>query len=326
MSSDQQKCFGEPTIRLGVSTCLLGEQVRYDGGHKLDRFLVNTLGSFVEWVPVCPEVEIGLPIPRESLRLVGDPEAPRLMAPKSGRDYTETIQTWARERLEQLAAVKLHGFVFKKDSPSSGLFRVRVYDQNGMPRRVGTGIFPREVMRRFSLLPLEEEGRLHDMRLRENFIERIFVYYRWTCLLEENPTPGGLVQFHTAHKLTLMAHSPSHYQEMGRLVAQAGSLPWTELAGTYGGLLMDGLKVLGTPGRHSNVLQHLMGFLKDVLTREDKAELLGLIEDYRKGLVPLIVPLTLLQHHLRRRPVPAWVHQQVYLNPYPKELMLRNHV
>jgi uncharacterized protein YbgA (DUF1722 family)/uncharacterized protein YbbK (DUF523 family) len=326
MSNDQPACFEEPTIRLGVSTCLLGEQVRYDGGHKLDRFLVNILGEFVDWVPVCPEVEIGLPIPRESLRLVGDPEAPRLVAPKSGRDHTETMQAWARERLEQLAAVKLHGFIFKKNSPSSGLFRVRVYDQNGMPQRVGTGIFPREVMRRFPLLPLEEEGRLHDMRLRENFIERIFVYYRWTCLLEENPTPAGLVQFHTAHKLNLMAHSPSHYQQMGRLVAQAGSLPWAELAETYGRSLMEGLKVLGTPGKHTNVLQHLMGFLKDVLSKEDKAELLGLIEDYRKGLLPLIVPLTLLKHHLHRHPVPDWVHQQAYLNPYPKELMLRNHV
>jgi uncharacterized protein YbgA (DUF1722 family)/uncharacterized protein YbbK (DUF523 family) len=324
--SNEQKCAEEPTIRLGVSTCLLGEQVRYDGGHKLDRYLVNTLGLYVEWVPVCPEVEIGLPTPRESMRLVGDPEAPRLIAPKSGRDYTETMQSWARERLEELAAVKLHGFIFKKDSPSSGLFRVRVYDQNGMPRHIGTGIFPREVMNRLPLLPLEEEGRLHDMRLRENFIERVFIYYRWTHLLEEDPTPGGLVRFHTAHKLTLMAHSPSHYQEMGRLVAQAGSLPWEELVEKYGRLLMEGLEVLGTPGKHTNVLQHLMGFLKDALSRDDKAELLGLIEDYRQGLVPLIVPLTLLQHHLRRHPVPDWVHQQVYLGPYPKELMLRNHV
>jgi len=324
--SEEQKRSEEPTIRLGVSTCLLGERVRYDGGHKLDRFLVNTLGPFVEWVPVCPEFEIGLGVPRESLRLVGDPEAPRLVAQKSGQDHTERMQTWARERLEELAAIKLHGFVFKKDSPSSGLFRVRVYDQNGMPQRVGTGIFPREVMKRFPLLPLEEEGRLNDMPLRENFIERIFVYHRWMRLLEDDPTPGGLVRFHTAHKLTLMAHSPSHYQEMGRLVAQAGSLPWAELVEGYGRRLMEGLGVLGTPGKHTNVLQHLMGFLKDALAKEDKAELLGLIEDYRQGLVPLIVPLTLLQHHLRRHPVPDWVHQQVYLKPYPKELMLRNHV
>jgi len=260
------------------------------------------------------------------MRLVGDPDAPRLMAPRSGQDYTDQMQAWARVRLEQLTAVKLHGFIFKKDSPSSGLFRVRVYDRQGMPRRVGTGIFPREVMKRFPLLPLEEEGRLHDMRLRENFIERVFVYTRWTCMLEENATPGGLVHFHTAHKLTLMAHSPRHYRDMGRLVAQAGSLPWAELVDRYGRLLMEGLGALGTPGKHANVLQHLMGFLKDSLAGEDKAEVLALIEDYRQGLVPLIVPLTLLRHHLGRHAVPDWVHQQVYLHPYPKELMLRNHV
>jgi uncharacterized protein YbgA (DUF1722 family)/uncharacterized protein YbbK (DUF523 family) len=322
MSDDKRDC----AIRLGVSRCLLGENVRYDGGHKLDRFLVNTLGQYLEWVPVCPEVEIGLPIPRDTLRLVGDAKAPRLVMPKSGEDYTERMQAWARERLEQLAEIKLHGFVFKKDSPSSGLYRVKVYDKNGMPSKIGTGIFPAEVMKRFPLLPLEEEGRLHDMHLRENFIDRVFAYQRLTCMLEDNPTPGGLVQFHTAHKLTLMAHSPSHYQEMGRLVAEAGSLAWEDLVDAYGHLLMAGLQVMTTPGKHANVLQHLMGFLKDTLAKEDKAELLGLIEDYRQGLVPLIVPLTLLKHHLGRHEVPEWVHQQVYIHPYPKELMLRNHV
>jgi uncharacterized protein YbgA (DUF1722 family)/uncharacterized protein YbbK (DUF523 family) len=320
--SDERACV----IRLGISTCLLGENVRYDGGHKLDRFLANTLGKYVEWVPVCPEVEIGLLIPRESLRLVGDPEAPRLVTLKSGQDYTERMITWAKGRLEGLAKTEIHGFVFKRGSPSSGLYRVKVYTEEGMPSHIGTGIFPREVMKRFPLLPLEEEGRLHDMHLRENFIDRVFAYYRWTNLLRENPTPGGLVKFHTAHKLTLMAHNPSHYQEMGRLVAQAGSLPWDELTAQYGQLLMEGLGVMTSPGKHANVLQHLMGFVKEVLTREDKAELLGLIENYRNELVPLIVPVTLLQHHLRRHPVPDWVHQQVYLNPYPKELMLRNHV
>jgi uncharacterized protein YbgA (DUF1722 family)/uncharacterized protein YbbK (DUF523 family) len=316
----------EPIIRLGVSTCLLGENVRYDGGHKLDRFLVNTLGQFVEWVPVCPEVEIGLPTPRESMRLVGDPSHPRLVAPKSGTDYTNQMQSWAQERLDQLQEVGLHGFVFKKDSPSSGLFRVKVYNEHGMAQRNGTGMFPREVMNRFPLLPLEEEGRLNDMPLRENFIERVFAYYRWTQMLENEPTPGGLVKFHTAHKLTLMAHSPKHYTEMGRLVADAGKREWDELTAEYGAMLMEGLGVMGTRGKHVNVLQHLMGYLKNHLSSEDKQELLGLIEDYRQGLLPLIVPLTLLKHHLNRYPVPEWVHQQAYLHPYPKELMLRNHV
>jgi uncharacterized protein YbgA (DUF1722 family)/uncharacterized protein YbbK (DUF523 family) len=315
-----------PHIRLGISACLLGQQVRYDGGHKLDHYLVDTLGRYVEWVPVCPEVEMGLPIPRETMHLVGDPDSPRLIAPKSGADHTERMTAWARARVEKLAGEGLHGFVFKKDSPSSGLYRVRVYVEDGMPQHTGTGMFAREMQRRFPLLPMEEEGRLHDARLRENFIERFFTYRRWASVLEGNPTPGGVVAFHTAHKLTMMAHSPSQYQKMGRLVAQAGSLPLDELVAEYSRLLMQGLAIIATPGRHTNVLQHLMGYLKRQLNTGDKAELMALIEDYRRELVPLIVPLTLLKHHLRRPSVPEWVHKQAYLSPYPKELLLRNHV
>jgi uncharacterized protein YbgA (DUF1722 family)/uncharacterized protein YbbK (DUF523 family) len=324
--SDPSTKTHDPNIRLGISTCLLGEEVRYDGGHKLDRFLVNTLGRYVEWVPVCPEVEMGLPTPRESMRLISDSDAPRLIAPKSGTDYTEQMQAWASRRVDELAQDTLHGFVFKKDSPSSGLFRVKVYNERGVAERNGTGMFPREVMNRFPLLPLEEEGRLNDMPLRENFIERVFAYYRWTEMLDKESTPGGLVKFHTAHKLTLMAHSPKYYTEMGRLVADAGKRDWDELTAEYGAQLMEGLAVMGTRGKHVNVLQHLMGYLKNHLSSEDKQELLGIIEDFRQGMVPLIVPMTLLQHHLRRHPVPNWVWEQVYLRPYPKELMLRNHV
>jgi uncharacterized protein YbgA (DUF1722 family) len=260
------------------------------------------------------------------MRLVGDPKDPRLVTIKTGIDHTERMTTWARARVRELAHKGLHGFVFKKNSPSSGLYRVRVYDEHGMPQRVGTGLFAAAFRRRFPLLPLEEDGRLNDARLRENFIERFFTYSRWTRLLAQDPTPGGLVRFHTAHKMTMMAHSPALYRQMGRLVAQAGSLPWQELADTYGRLLMDGMAEIATPGRHTNVLQHLMGYLKRDLPKGDKDELLTLIHDYRRGLVPLVVPLTLLKHHLRRPSVPEWVHVQAYLNPYPKELMLRNHV
>ncbi|MFC2037757.1 YbgA family protein [Chloroflexota bacterium] len=203
---------------------------------------------------------------------------------------------------------------------------MKVYNEHGMAQRNGMGMFPREVVNRFPLLPVEEEGRLNDLPLRENFIERVFAYYRWTEMLDEEPTPGGLVKFHTAHKLSLMAHSTKHYTEMGRLVADAGKRDWEELIAEYGAMLMEGLSVMGKRGKHVNVLQHLMGFLKNHISSEDKQELLGLIEDYRQGLLPLIVPLTLLKHHLNRHPVPDWVDQQVYLNPYPKELMLRNHV
>jgi uncharacterized protein YbgA (DUF1722 family)/uncharacterized protein YbbK (DUF523 family) len=326
MEEAEKQHLEEPVIRLGVSSCLLGEQVRYDGGHKHDRYLTGTLGQFFEWVPVCPEVEIGLPTPRESMRLVGDAEDPRLIAPKSGTDHTDRMKAWAQDRLDELATMNLSGFVAKKDSPSSGVFRVKVYNEHGMAQRNGMGIFPRELMNRLPLLPIEEEGRLNDMPLRENFIERVFAYYRWTKLLDEEPTPGGLVKFHTAHKLTLMAHSPKHYTEMGRLVAKAGTVRWEELSTTYGRLFMEGLALLGTRRKHVNVLHHLMGYLKRDLSADDKHELLGLIEDYRNELVPLVVPLTLLKHHLNRYPVPDWVWQQVYLHPYPKELMLRNPV
>jgi uncharacterized protein YbbK (DUF523 family) len=273
MEGSESNHLQDPVLRLGVSTCLLGERVRFDGGHKHDRYLTGTLGQFFEWVPVCPEVEMGLPIPRESLRQVGQAESPRLIAPKSGTDHTEAMTAWARKRVEELAAAGLHGFVFKKDSPSSGLFRVKVYNEHGMAQRNGTGMFPREVMQRFPLLPLEEEGRLNDLPLRENFIERVFAYYRWAEMLDEEPTPGGLVKFHTAHKLTLMAHSPKHYTEMGRLVADAGKQDWNELTAEYGAMLMEGLAVMGTRGKHVNVLQHLMGYLKKDLSSEDKAYL-----------------------------------------------------
>ncbi len=326
MSAEKQEAIRDPVIRLGISTCLLGENVRFDGGHKQDLFLLKTLGHYVEWVPVCPEVEIGLGTPRESLRLIGTPEAPRLVAPKSGSDHTESMRGWSRKRLDELAALNLHGYVLKKDSPSCGLFRVRVYTKQGMPARTGQGIFARELVKRLPLLPVEEEGRLHDMRLRENFIERVFAYYRWTRMLDNEAKPAGLVRFHTAHKMTVMAHSPRHQYEMGRLVAEAGSRSWESVAAKYGGLLMEALGVLSTPKKHTSVLHHLMGYVKKALDSADKTELLGVIDDYRRGLVPLVVPLTLLQHHFRRHPVPDWVHQQVYLNPYPKELLLRNHV
>jgi uncharacterized protein YbgA (DUF1722 family) len=236
------------------------------------------------------------------------------------------MQTWARTRLQQLAGVNLHGYVLKKDSPSCGLFRVRVYGEKGMPARTGQGIFARELVTQLPLLPVEEEGRLHDMRLRENFIEQVFAYYRWMRMLDKEARPAGLVRFHTAHKMTIMAHSPRHLQGMGRLVAQAGSRSWESVVTKYGELFMETLRVLSTPKKHTSVLHHLMGYVKKALSSADKTEVLGLIEDYRRGLVPLVVPLTLLQHYFRRYSVPDWVHQQVYLNPYPKELMLRNHV
>lgn len=316
-----------PDIRLGVSSCLLGEEVRFDGGHKHDRYLTDTLGRWVRFYPVCPEVEIGLGTPRESIRLVGDVAAPRLVAPRSGADLTGRMNGWSRGKMEEIASWNLHGYVLKKGSPSCGLFRVRVYDEaTEMPQRDGRGLFAARLVERFPLLPVEEEGRLHDARLRESFVERLFVHERWQRFLAEDPTPGGLVAFHSRHKLTVMAHHPQLYGELGRLVAEAGTRDFEELVHAYAEGLSTALQRLASRRRHVNVLQHVLGFVKDQLTAGDKEELLGSFEDYRHELVPLVVPITLLKHHLRRHEAPAWVRDQVYLHPYPKELMLRNHV
>lgn len=317
----------DPLLRVGISSCLLGERVRYDGGHKRDGFLVQTLGRYVEWFPVCPEVEVGMGTPRETIRLEGDPARPRLVAPRSGTDHTAAMEAWAAARLEEIATWDLHGYVLKRASPSCGLYRVKVYDPaSGMPDAQGRGIFARLLAERLPLLPLEEEGRLHDPLLRETFVDRLFAHERWSRFLAAEPTPGGLVAFHTAHKLTVMAHSPDHYRRLGRLVAEAGSLPWEELRERYVRLFAEALEIRASRGRHANVLQHAIGFLKDRLGGDDKAELLAQVEEYRLGLVPLVVPVTLLRHHLRRHEVPEWITRQVYLNPYPRELMLRNHV
>lgn len=312
-------------VRVGISSCLLGNEVRYDGGHKRDRFLTDTLGQFFEWVPVCPEVELGLGTPRETLRLVGDPGGPRLIFAKTGEDQTDAMQTWAGVRLEQLARLDLCGYILKSDSPSCGMERVRLYGPSGIPGKNGVGIFARALMARFPLLPVEEEGRLHDLALRENFVERVFCYRRWRDLVAGRLTPGRLVAFHAAHKLLLLAHSPKHVAELGRLVAAAKHLPPAELEARYGALFMTALRVRATAKKQVNVLHHILGYLKRDLDGRDKTELLALISDYHRGLVPLVVPLTLLKHHLARIRVP-YLADQIYLSPHPKELMLRNHV
>ena len=313
------------SIRVGISACLLGQEVRFDGGHKRDRYITDTLGKFFEWVPVCPEVEMGLGIPRETLRLVGESEEPRLVFFKTGGDITDGMKAWAKARLNALARLDLLGYILKSDSPSCGMERVRIYRATGIPSKDGVGIFARALMARLPLLPVEEEGRLHDLPLCENFVERVFCYRRWRDLIAGGLTRGKLVTFHTAHKLLMLAHSPKHYTELGRLVANAKGLPLKELETRYGELFMIGLKVKATAKKHTNVMHHILGYLKRDLDARDKAELLTVIADYYQGLVPLVVPLTLFKHHLALTPVP-YIQDQVYLNPHPKELMLRNHV
>jgi len=312
-------------IRIGISSCLLGQKVRFDGGHKRDAFLVDTFGTFVEWVPVCPEVELGLGTPREALRLVRKGDEIRMVNTRSGRDISTEMRLWARARTDALAGERLCGYVLKKDSPSCGMERVKIYAEAGMAEKNGRGFFADALMARFPRLPVEEEGRLSDPRLRDNFVERVFAYVRLRALFATRWTAGDLVRFHTAHKMALLAHSTEMYTELGRLVARAKSLDRGDVETRYRELFMDALAKMATARKHTNVLLHMAGHFKQLLEIDEKQELLTSVEDYRIGLVPLVVPLTLIKHHVRRHKV-DYLAGQVYLDPHPKELMLRNHV
>ncbi len=311
-------------IRLGISACLLGEEVRYDGGHKLDRYLTDTLGRYVEYVPVCPEVEAGFGIPRDAMHLEGDPNAPRLVARQTKRDLTEPMLAWAKKRVLELEAQDLCGFIFKSRSPSSGMERISVYNEKGMPVKKGVGLFASTFMDHFPLLPVEDEGRLHDPKLRENFIECIFVFKRWRECLSRGKSRQGLINFHTKHKLLILSHSPKHYQLMGRLVGQAKAFPLKELYETYQRLLLEALRLKTTIKKNANVLQHMMGYFKKELSADEKQELLEIIGLYREADVPLIVPITLMNHYIRKYDQP-YLKEQYYLQPHPIELQLRNH-
>ena len=314
----------EAKMRIGLSTCLLGENVRFDGGHKRDRFVTDTLGHFLEFVPVCPEMECGLGVPRESMRLEGNPESPRLVTSRTKIDHTERMITWARKRVKELEKEDLCGFIFKSRSPSSGMERVRVYNEKGIPEKKGVGMFARVFMEHFPLLPVEEDGRLHDIRLRENFIERIFALKRWRDLLDEKKSRGRLVAFHTQHKLLILSHSQKHSRILGKLVAAAKSISPKQLYPQYQTLFMEALKLKTTVKKNINVLQHMMGYFKKQLSADEKQELLETFDQYREGYIPLIVPLTLISHYVRKYDQP-YLKQQVYLNPHPVELKLRNH-
>jgi uncharacterized protein YbgA (DUF1722 family)/uncharacterized protein YbbK (DUF523 family) len=315
----------EARLRIGVSSCLLGENVRWDGGHKRDRFLTDELGPFVEWVPVCPEVEVGLGTPRPTVRLVRRGADVRMVEPKSETDHTDAMRAYARRRVRGLDREDLSGYVLKKDSPSCGMERVKVYGGAGAGTRDGRGLFAEALLERFPHLPVEEEGRLGDPRLRENFVVRLFAYRRLRRLFASRWSAGKLVAFHTAHKLLLLAHVPAAYASLGRLVAGARSVPREELARRYQAEFMEALARPATRRQHTNVLQHMVGYFRGRIDVADRDEVLGLIDEHRLGRLPLVVPLTLVRHHARRLGV-AYLLGQVYLDPHPRELMLLNRV
>ncbi|MBN2658477.1 MAG: DUF523 and DUF1722 domain-containing protein [Spirochaetales bacterium] len=312
-------------IKVGVSSCLLGNNVRYNGQHQLDHFIRDTLGQWCDFIPVCPEVECGLPVPRESMRLVGDVNNPRLMTGKTGIDHTEKMKNWIDRKLPELKEEDLVAFIFKTKSPSSGMRKIKIYNDQG--ERIsfnGIGIFARTFMERFPDIPVEDEGRLCDPRLREQFIETIFVLQRWREAVKDGSVKA-VVDFHSRHKYTFMAHSPEKLKELGKLTAQGGALDPGELIKQYRTVLHELLKVQKDRKKNYNVILHIMGYFKKDLRPDEKEELLREAQLYYDGISPVIVPLTLLKHYTLKYNEP-YLKEQYYLNPHPAELGLLNHV
>jgi uncharacterized protein YbgA (DUF1722 family)/uncharacterized protein YbbK (DUF523 family) len=311
-------------IRIGVSACLLGEPVRYDGQHKHDHFITDTLGRYFDYVGVCPEVECGLGVPRETVRLVGDPANPRLMTTRSAIDHTERMQTWAARRVRELEQEDLCGYIFKARSPSSGMENIKVYNDKGGIAGKAPGMFGQAFMAHFPTLPCEDEGRLNDPDLRENFIERVFALWRFRQAVRASPTLGALMTFHARNKLLIQSHHETLMREMGRDLAGLKAREARAYVPQYEAKLMRALKSRATVRKHTNILQHMLGYLRDRVDADDRKELAGIIADYHRELVPLIVPVTMLRHYVVKFGI-EYLEEQYYLNPHPLELKLRNH-
>lgn len=311
-------------IALGISSCLLGNKVRHDGGHKRNVYVLSTLTEYFTFRPYCPEMAIGLGVPRPTIRLTRSTDGTRLTGSDDPTlDLTDNMTAWSESAIEGMQ--DLSGFILKNNSPSCGMERVRVYDGNGAPSRDGSGLFAAVLMRSMPWLPVEEEGRLNDPMLRENFIERVFVYYRWQQLIKTGLSVSGLMDFHQRHKFILLAHDEVEYRKLGPLVANVNRQNLAQVADEYLLRMMTCLKARTSRKRHANVLMHVMGFLKNKIDGDDKKELIEVMDNYRHGKVPLVVPITLMKHHLRRFP-DEYIDSQYYMAPYPEELMLRNSI
>ncbi|KPA94351.1 YbgA family protein [Pseudomonas asplenii] len=311
--------------KIAISACLMGAEVRYNGGHKESRLCSQSLSEHFDFLPVCPEVAIGLGTPREPIRLVGDPQQPRAVGTVHGeRDVSRALTDYGTRMANELTDIC--GYIFMQKSPSCGLARVKVYQDRGRPaEHAGRGLFAAAFCALHPDLPVEEEGRLNDPVLRENFLTRVFAYADWQQLLAAGLSRRALTEFHSRHKYLLMAHNPEQYKVLGNLLGSMGRADPNEIGPHYFSQLMSALKKCATRRTHTNVLQHLSGYLKHSISAEDKQEMQQVIGQYRLGIVPLVVPLTLLKHHFRQYPDP-YVGLQVYLQPHPENLSLRNSI
>lgn len=313
-------------IAVGVSACLLGEHVRHDGSHRRNAFLLEELGSYLRFIGFCPEVNAGLGIPRPTLRLTGGGHAGlRVLEPASGRDHTDLLTGTAFELAEHAATLELSGYVLKSGSPTCGMERVRVYGESGVPRKNGVGLFARALKERLPHLPVEEEGRLCDPRLRESFLLRVFTHHRFCTGVKDQPSLQTLLRFHTAHKLVLLAHDERRARELGRLVANASKEPLEGVLERYEHELFAALSQPASRAHHQNALHHAAGVLKHQLDNVERQQLHAAIVRHGRGEIPLVVPLTLLRVFQARCEQP-WLEEQVYLEPHPPELGLYNSI
>ena len=314
-------------LRIGISACLLGQKVRFDGGHKRDRFLTGDFETYAEWVSVCPELEMGLGVPRPTLRLENAEDGTRLIMPKTGDDYSARMAVYAEQRVERLATLNLHGYVLKSRSPSCGMQRVKIFPPDGSSGSFapkGVGHFAAVLMKQLPHLPIEEEGRLNDPMLRENFVSRLFAYRRWRELVAGGITRAALTTFHAIHKYQLMAHNQTGLRAAGGLLARPDAFPNDDaLASAYLVAFTRIMKRTPTTRNHANALQHMIGYFTKNLNARETAELTQVLEDYRLGLLPLILPITLIRHYVRKFDV-SYLKDQIYLFPHPHELMLLN--
>lgn len=308
-------------IPVGISACVLGESVRFDGGHKRLPFATDHLKPYVRFYPVCPEMAIGMPSPRPAIRLIRGDEGLQLVGSSQDLNVTEAMLAFSREKVASLS--QLCGYIVCAKSPTCGMERVKVYDAAGKgAEKVGVGLYTQELMRQMPWLPVEEDGRLNDPVLRENFVTRIFALHDFYRQCEAGMTRGKLVAFHSRYKLLIMAHSQADYRALGRHVADLDAMPFDELLIAYRDHLMQALSKRPTRKNHSNVLQHIQGYFSRRLSSRQRKELSHLIDRYRRGTQPLLAPLTLLRHYLEEHPDP-YLTQQVYFEPYPEALLLR---
>ncbi len=314
-----------PKVNVGISSCLLGEEVRFNGGHKRSAVCTEELGKYFQFKSVCPEMGIGLGVPRKPIRLIGDPKQPKAVGVDNPKlDVTESLQAYGQKTLPYLEDIC--GYIFMKGSPSCGVFRVKVYRENGMPNEnPGSGIFASVIMENFPLLPVEEAGRLTDPVLKENFINRVFAYQNWQQLKKQGLTINRLIDFHSRYKYTLMAHSSASCIKLGRLLANADKTGIERLGNDYFTLFMQTLARKATRKTNTNVLMHLQGYLKTKLDRKETETLGEVIEQYRLGILPMIVPVTLLKGFFHSHP-DSYIEKQAFLRPYPEDLSLRNQI